>query len=184
MSRQMLALIAAVGLAVVSPALVIGQDKGATAKAKADPALDGEWTLGESYSVYTGGEKNTLLVSREHKLSVKGGTLEVTGYVEGKKTTVKYTLEVDSSAKPKQFKQTNPSNSDDNESGIYWVKDDVLLMRTKKFGKANPDWGLAGIRTSSTDAAGRDADIPEGFLLKKGDEGASILEFHKVKPKK
>ena len=98
----------------------------------------------------------------------------------GEKTTARYALEVDSSVKPKRFTQTSPSNRDDFESGIYWVKDDALLMRTEQFGKAVPEWGFTGISTDMTDAAGNDADIPEGFLLKKGDKGATILAFHRV----
>ncbi len=118
MSKRLLFLTTMIGLAAVPPASIIGQDKGSTPNAKNEAALDGEWTLDQSYSVYTGREKDALLVSREHKLSIKGRMLEVTGYIEGKKKTVKYTLEVDSTAKPKRFKQTNHSNANDSESGI------------------------------------------------------------------
>ncbi len=184
MSKSMLFWIAALGLAMAQPLPSFGQDKGGPPTAKGDAALDGEWALDKSYSVYTGHAKDSLLVSREHKLAFKGGTLDVAGSVEGKTTTVKYALEVEPAAKPKRFKQTNPSNAADSESGIYWVEKDVLLMRTEKFGKACPEWGFSGIRSSLTDAAGNDADIPSGFLLPKGDRGATILEFRKLKPKK
>jgi uncharacterized protein (TIGR03067 family) len=184
MAKSLLFLAAVVILPAALPsAPVVGQGKGGPAKGKNDLLLKGEWKLLKSYSVYTGGEKDALWIAGEHKLSIKDGTLEVSGYVKGAKTTVKYTLELDPSSKPKRFKQTNPANREDYESGIYWVNKDVLLMRTEKAGKAAPEFSLSGIQMNLKNAAGDDATIPDGFLLRRGARGRTLLEFIKVVPK-
>lgn len=154
-----------------------------TVAAPGDPTLDGEWTLGSLYLTYTGGEKSSLSVSTKHKFSIKGTVLEVAGPINGKQTSVTYTLEIDSSAKPKRFKQTNPANADDSKSVVYRVDKDTLLVRTVKFGKSNPDWDYSGIRISSS-GPGSDADIPEGFLLKPGEGGGYVFEFRRAKLEK
>ena len=146
--------------------------------------LDGEWTLYKCYFVYTGAEKDSLMVSSDHKLVIKGDTLEVTGLVDGKKNTVKYKLVIDRAAKPNQFQLMNPANAEDTSSGSILVEKNKLLLRTSKFGKAGPDWGYSGIRMQLNDAGGSDADIPTGFLLKPGDRGGRVLEFSRSQPKK
>jgi uncharacterized protein (TIGR03067 family) len=184
MAKSLLFLAAIVILSAALPlAPVVGQGKGSAAKGKSDTFLKGEWKLINSYSVYTGGEQDALLIGGEHKLSIKDGTLEVSGSVKGAKTTVKYTLELDPSSKPKRFKLTNPANREDYESGIYWVNKDVLLMRTEKAGKAAPEFSLTGIQTNFKNAAGDDATIPDGFLLRRGARGRTLLEFVRVVPK-
>jgi uncharacterized protein (TIGR03067 family) len=150
-------------------------------KGKPDPALVGEWRLESAYGVYTGSEKDELVVSSKYTMTIRGGTAEITGEVGGKPTTVKYTLELDPDAKPKRFRLTNPANADDFQSGIYRVESNTLLMRAHEFGRANPEFTISGVSINAVDRSGRDSDIPEGFVRKRGDKGGSVLRFGNAK---
>jgi hypothetical protein len=178
MPKSVLFVAATVGLSLTAWPTA-GQDKG-----KQDPALNGDWALDGIYYVYTGRVKDALYPNTKHTLAVKDGSLVVVGEVDRKKTTVKYTLQTDASAKPKRYQQTNPANADDTESGVYWTDGKVLLVRIEKFGTASPKFEFSGIRMRLTDRAGNDADVPQGFLLREGAKGPRVLVFHKVTAKK
>lgn len=148
--------------------------------ARADPSLEGEWQLDSVFRVYTGREKDEIMVSG-HKLIVRGTTAEVVGKSLNIKTGTPYTIDTDSSASPKKYRIVNPANADDFDAGIYWVENGVLLMRTEKLGTASSDPRFSGVNLTQTDAAGNDSTIPNGFLRPRGDRGKPVLRF--IRPK-
>jgi uncharacterized protein (TIGR03067 family) len=158
----------------------VGKSEPPPSKGKRDPALEGDWRVGQLFKVYTGRKKDELSLSSEYKISIHEGQWTVSRPVDGKKTTVKYDLELDPTVEPKRFKITNPANADDFESGIYRVEKDTLLIRTENFGKAAPEFKFSGAGILDTNDSGQDSDIPKGFLRKRGDKGAAILRFVRV----
>jgi len=144
--------------------------------AKTDPALDGVWSLSAVYRVYTGGEKDYLM-PRGHRLTVRGGMVEVSGQAGGKPTVAKYALSVDDSAAPKKYKLANPADPNDFESGIYWAENDTVLWRPESFGSAAPEFSFSGVSLNVTDRGGNDAAVPKGFLRPRGGGGKPVLKF-------
>ena len=145
-------------------------------------ALVGKWTMSRLIGINTGAHKSYTMVGDDHAIVVKADGATVTGSIDGKATTIAYTLKLDATAKPPRYTLTNPAKADDTETGIYHLAGDTLLLRPVEFGKAAADWSFSGVRMDMRDSGGGDdSAIPDGFLLPPGGKGYKIMEFTRGK---
>lgn len=141
---------------VLPPAMVGSQD----VKPKPESDLQGRWRLTKVYDKYESGAKSYISVTSTHVMTVKDGDMTVETANEGKKTTTKYTVAVDTAKKPKQYTRTSTDEKRTAVTGIYTVEKNTLMMCFQSDGKP-----------------------PEGFAVTRDDgKDRLIYEFERVQP--
>ncbi|HYE17567.1 MAG TPA: hypothetical protein VEA69_03930 [Tepidisphaeraceae bacterium] len=145
-------------------------------------ALVGKWTMSRLIGINTGAHKSYTMVGDDHAIVIKTDAATVTGSIDGKATTIAYTLKLDATARPPRYTLTNSAKADDTETGIYHLAGDTLMLRPVEFGKGAADWSFSGVRMDVRDSSGGDdSAIPEGFVLPPGGKGYKIMEFTRAK---
>jgi uncharacterized protein (TIGR03067 family) len=135
-------------------------DKKAADRSKPDPDLQGTWKLSLVYDKHDETGKSYIAVTSKYVMTIKGNDMSVETEIDGKKTTSKYTLDLDRSKNPRVYKRTAADDKKSTMSGIYSVEKDKLMMCFQKDGKP-----------------------PEGFTVRRDDgKNRRIYEFARVRP--
>jgi uncharacterized protein (TIGR03067 family) len=125
---------------------------------KPDPDLQGTWKLSLVYDQLDNAKKSYLVVSAKEFMTIKGNLMSVEREVDGKKTTVNYTLEVDRTKNPRVYKRFAADGKKTAISGIYAIEKARLRMCFQADGKP-----------------------PEAFIVSRDDgKDRLIFEFDRV----